>query len=176
MCKHTDDSGRGFSATSISSDLHACYMQQFCVICGHGKSLEIPTACMLWRTLGNVSVFYTKQIGSSKCYHTSCVWSSRSLLLVGHFIYVFILLFNEFITFIVIQWLSQSNLYHFHPTPPAHPPSPQTVAFENHKFFKVCESVSVLQRSSFCPFFRFHMSVKAFDVGVSLCGWLHLAW
>uniref|UniRef100_A0A8D0QDM6 Arginine--tRNA ligase, cytoplasmic n=1 Tax=Sus scrofa TaxID=9823 RepID=A0A8D0QDM6_PIG len=31
--------------------------------------------------------------------------------------------------------------------------------------FKIFESISVLQKSSLCPFFRFHMSVKAFDVG-----------
>uniref|UniRef100_A0A8D0P6W2 Tetratricopeptide repeat protein 28 n=1 Tax=Sus scrofa TaxID=9823 RepID=A0A8D0P6W2_PIG len=37
----------------------------------------------------------------------------------------------------------------------SHPPTPRT-------------SASILQRSSLCPFFRFHMSVKAFDVGVSL--------
>ena len=43
-----------------------------------------------------------------------------------------------------------------------------------HKFCKVCESVSVLPRSSFCPFFRFHTSVKAFDVGVSLYDKCHL--
>ena len=42
------------------------------------------------------------------------------------------------------------------PNPQCTPPNPQTVSFGNHKFFKVCESVSVLQRSSVCPFFRFH--------------------
>ena len=36
-------------------------------------------------------------------------------------------------------------------------PHPQPVSFGNHKFFKVCESVSVQQRSSLCSFFRFHM-------------------
>ena len=52
---------------------------------------------------------------------------------------------------------------------PQHLPSPpQPVSFGNHKFLNVCESVSVLQRSSSCPFFRFHMEVLAFDVGVSL--------
>ena len=58
----------------------------------------------------------------------------------------------------------------FHPTAQAHPSTPQNVSFGNHKFFKVCESVSVLRRSSVCPFFRFHVSVKALDVGVSLYG------
>ena len=61
------------------------------------------------------------------------------------------------------------------PNPQCIPPL-QTVSFGNRKFFKVCGSVSVLQRSSFCPFFIFHMSAKAFDVHVSWFGWLHLAW
>uniref|UniRef100_A0A8D0ZMY2 GBD/FH3 domain-containing protein n=1 Tax=Sus scrofa TaxID=9823 RepID=A0A8D0ZMY2_PIG len=55
------------------------------------------------------------------------------------------------------------------PSPnPSASPTLQTLFFGNNKFFKVCESVSVRQRSSVCPFFRFHMSMKAFDVGVSL--------
>ena len=58
----------------------------------------------------------------------------------------------------------------FHPTAQAHPPTPQTVSSGDHKFFNVCESASVLQRSPVCSFFRFHMSVKALDVGVSLYG------
>ena len=33
-------------------------------------------------------------------------------------------------------------------------PIPQPVSFGNHKFFKVCELVSVLQGSSLCPFFQ----------------------
>ena len=32
----------------------------------------------------------------------------------------------------------------FHPTAQAHPPTPQTASSGDHKFFKVCESVSVL--------------------------------
>ena len=41
------------------------------------------------------------------------------------------------------------------PNPQHIPPTPQPVSFGNHKCFKVCESVSVLRRSSLCPFFRF---------------------
>ena len=40
------------------------------------------------------------------------------------------------------------------PQPQRIPPIPRTLSFGNHKFFKVCLSVSVLQRSSFCPFFQ----------------------
>ena len=40
---------------------------------------------------------------------------------------------------------------HKSPVHPSHaPPGP----FDNHKFFKVCESVSVLQKSSFVSFFK----------------------
>ena len=54
------------------------------------------------------------------------------------------------------------------PNPQCIPPPLQPVSFGNHTFFKARESVSVLQTSSLCPFFRFHMSVRAHDVGVSL--------
>ena len=49
----------------------------------------------------------------------------------------------NFITFIVVQWSSQPNFIAFPSQTPAHPPTPQPVSFGNHKFFKVCESVSV---------------------------------
>ena len=39
------------------------------------------------------------------------------------------------------------------PKPPVHPPTPQPVPFGNHKFvFKVCESASFMQISSFASF------------------------
>ena len=41
------------------------------------------------------------------------------------------------------------------------PSPPKPVSFGNHTFFQVCESVSALQRSSLCPFFRFHVEVGA---------------
>ena len=86
--------------------------------------------------------------------------------------------------FYLKNFFTQNNLSHlwlyndhhipfsqdFHPTTQAHPPTPQTISSGDHKFFNVCESASVLQRNSVCPFFRFHMSVKAFGVGVSLYG------
>ena len=59
-------------------------------------------------------------------------------------------------------------LQEFHPTLPVYLSTPQPVS-------KVCASVFILQRSSLCAFFRFHMSVIAFDVSVSLPDWLHLA-
>ena len=46
----------------------------------------------------------------------------------------------------------KSVLQHFHPNPPAHPHTHQPVSFGKCKFFEVCESVSLLQRRSFCPF------------------------
>uniref|UniRef100_A0A8D0TYK6 Short transient receptor potential channel 1 n=1 Tax=Sus scrofa TaxID=9823 RepID=A0A8D0TYK6_PIG len=45
------------------------------------------------------------------------------------------------------------------PNPQCIPPPPQPISFGNHKFFNSCESVSVLQRSSLCPFFRFQMFI-----------------
>ena len=76
----------------------------------------------------------------------------------------------NFITFIGVQQSSQPNFTAFLSQTQLHPTTPQTVSFGKHKFFKVCESESVLQRSSVCPFFRLLMSVKAFDIGVSLYG------
>ena len=73
---------------------------------------------------------------------------------------------------ITIQFYSIS-IPHPQRIPPAQ--TPQPLSFGNHKFCKVCESVSVLQRSVLCPFFRFPMSVIAFDVAVSLSDRLHLA-
>ena len=46
------------------------------------------------------------------------------------------------------------------------PPAPNLSHLEN-MFFKVCESVYVLQRSSSYPFFRFHMSVTCFNSSVT---------
>ena len=63
-----------------------------------------------------------------------------------------------------------TNFIVFPSQTPSASPYPPTCLIWKPKFFKVCEAVSVLQRSSLCPFFRFNMSVKAFDVGVSLYG------
>ena len=91
--------------------------------------------------------------------------------LVSFFFFFLSFFFSSF--FITQMNLSHLWLYNdhhnpisqdFHPTAQAHPPTPQTVSSGDPKFFNVCESASVLQRSSVCPFFRFHMSVEALDV------------
>ena len=97
------------------------------------------------------------------------IWVVSPFCLVGFFKFIFNYT-RCFITFIVVQPSSQPGFIAFSSQTPSPSPTPQPVSFGNHKFFKVCESVSILQRSSVCPFFRFHMSVKAFDVGVSLYG------
>ena len=74
----------------------------------------------------------------------------------------------DFVTFMVGQQTSQPSFTACPSQTPSPSSHPQPVSFGNQKFFKVCESVSVLQRSTLCPFFRFHMSGIAHDVGVSL--------
>ena len=85
--------------------------------------------------------------------------SSSNWKPIWHFFQIFclFLLLNEFITFIVVQWSSQPNFIAFPSQTPSTSLTPPPVSFGNHKFFKVCESVSILQRSSLHPFFRFHM-------------------
>ena len=73
---------------------------------------------------------------------------------------------------IITIWIHRISI----PTPKHLPPPTKLSPPETTIFFNVCESASLLQRSSVYPFFRFHRSVKAFVVGVSLYGWLHLAW
>ena len=68
-------------------------------------------------------------------------------LLLGEFYYL-----HSCATVITTKFYSISI-----PNPQHIPPPPQPVSFGNCKFFKICESVSVLQRSSVCPFFRYHM-------------------
>ena len=63
----------------------------------------------------------------------------------------------SFITFMVVQKSSQPNFIAFPSQTLGASPHPQPVSFGNHKFFEVCESVSILQKSSLCPFFRFQM-------------------
>ena len=63
------------------------------------------------------------------------------------------------------------------PQPQRISPPPELSPLATISFSKsVSQYLSVLQRSSLYPFFRFHISVKAFDVGVSLSDWLHLTW
>ena len=74
-----------------------------------------------------------------------------------HFHFYFLKTQGTLIIFIVVQLSSQPNWTTFPPQTPSPSLPPQPVSFGNHKLLKVCESVSVLQRSSFCPFFRFHI-------------------
>ena len=65
----------------------------------------------------------------------------------------------NFIAFIVVKQASQPNFI-ASPSQALSASSHPTKTYgliRNHKFFRVYESVSVLQRSSLCPFFRFHM-------------------
>ena len=57
----------------------------------------------------------------------------------------------NFITFIGVQQSSNQILELIHPKPSVHPRTTTTISCGNCKFCKVCESGSVLQRSSFCP-------------------------
>ena len=83
----------------------------------------------------------------------------------------------NFIALIVVTMIITTQFYSISISNPQRIlPTPQPVSFGNHKIFKVCEWVSVLQRSSLCSIFRFHMQVIAFDGDVSLSDWLHLAW
>ena len=58
-----------------------------------------------------------------------------------------------FITFIVVQQSSQPHFIAFPSQTLRASSHPQPVSFGNHKFFKVHDSVSVLQRNSLCPFY-----------------------
>ena len=77
-----------------------------------------------------------------------------SILKVCFSLWVFLLLNEFYCKFIVVQQSSQPNFIAFPSKIPSSSPYLQPVSFGNHKFFKVCESVSVLQRSSLCPFFQ----------------------
>ena len=93
-----------------------------------------------------------------------CINNNVSLV---YLFFIFYYLMN-FILFIDVNNYHNQILQHVHLKSSVHLPTLQSVSFGNCKFFKVCESKSALQRSSLCPFFRFHMQVIAFDVGVSL--------
>ena len=61
------------------------------------------------------------------------------------------------------QSVCVSRWAYANPKPPVHPshPTPDLSPFGNHKFFKICESVSILQKCLFVSFFffflRFHI-------------------
>ena len=65
----------------------------------------------------------------------------------------------DFITFIVVQQSPQPNFIAFPSQTLMYPPTPQPVSFENHKFFKVCESLSALQGSSKVSILEQHQSI-----------------
>ena len=103
-------------------------------------------------------------------FHSHSNFCSAYFLLFSHRKVPYFLLFNEFYfiyscTVIIRTQFCSISI----PTPNPSPPPPP-VSFGNHEFFKVCQSVYVMQRSSLRPFFRFHMLVKAFDVAVSPSG------
>ena len=84
------------------------------------------------------------------------------------FSFFFSVLQSFFLIFLITQMnLSHLYLYNdhdnlisqdFHPIAQAHPPTPQTVSSGDHKFFNVCESASVLQRSCLSFFQIPHVS------------------
>ena len=73
------------------------------------------------------------------------------------FLYLF-LLFNEFYFIYSCTAIITTKFYSKSiPNLQCIPPTPSLSHLETIKFFKVCESVSVLQRSLLCPFSGFHM-------------------
>ena len=70
----------------------------------------------------------------------------------------------NFITFIVVQQLTQFNVIAF---PSQSPYLSQPVSFGNHKFFKVCASVISSAKKFIVSFFEIP-HVIAYDVGISL--------
>ena len=68
-----------------------------------------------------------------------------------------------------------TQFYNISITNPQHPPMPQPLSFVNHVFQSLW--VSIYSAKKFIvSFFQIpHVSV-AFDVGISLCDWPHLAW
>ena len=77
----------------------------------------------------------------------------------------------NFVTFIVVQQSSQQNFIAFPSQTLSASPTPQPVSFGNHKFFKVCESVFVLQRSLLSHFFFLDSSVSD-----SIWCWCLIVW
>ena len=126
-----------------------------------------------------------------------CVSCIYSRLIGNHTLYIFLFLlkiwlysyteiaiffsfFNfsmNFTTFIVVQWSLQPNFIEFPSQNLQHITWPHNLShLETISFSKYAKSVSVLWRSSLCHFFRFHMWVIVFDVGVSPSDWHHLTW
>ena len=129
--------------------------------------MDISWICLCCAAMGTTQFIFR----SSRVWYE---WKKEILiwLICKHFLFIKCLIFISFcpitissvflnslnfIAFIPVQWSSQPNFIAFPFQTPRPFSYPQAVSFGNHKFFKVCESVSVLQRSLSCPFFRFHM-------------------
>ena len=104
-----------------------------------------------------------------------CVHVYLQLVYLLGFFHFLILLLNEFYYIYSCTMIITTPFYSISiPNPQCIPQAPNLSHLETISFSK---SVSqCLQRSSLCPFFRFYIWVKAFDVGVPLSYWLHLAW
>ena len=103
----------------------------------------------LWFLLHNHSIPPKRHHQMSPLSYMHCKYIYNSCLSVLHYFVTALSCFYysmNFITFIVLQQSSQPNFVTFPSQTPEPPPTPQPVSFGNHKFFKVCESVSVLQR------------------------------
>ena len=73
------------------------------------------------------------------------------------YLFPFLKLLNEFYHIYSCTMVMTAQFYSISIPNPQFILHPQPVLFRNHKFFEVCESISVMQRSSLCPFFRLHM-------------------
>ena len=127
------------------------------------------THCYLESGIWPVPLFYHQEIWLQSLNHLPNISSGMKLRLESYpWLKVYPSELLNFLSCIFIikcislhWWLYNDHhnpvLQDFHPKTPSASLHPQTVSFGNHKFFKVYESVSVLQRSSLCPFFRFHI-------------------
>ena len=61
------------------------------------------------------------------------------------YLFIYFLLLNKFYYIYSCTMIITTKFYTISIPKPVNPPTPQPVSFEHHKFFKVCESVSVLQ-------------------------------
>ena len=69
----------------------------------------------------------------------------------------FFRLLNEFYYIYSCTMIMKTQFYSISISTLSAYPQHQFASFGSHKFFEVCESVSILQRSSLYPLFRFHM-------------------
>ena len=132
--------------------------------------------CQSLYLIGEFNLFTFKVItdkGRDCCHIVASVISVFITLFLSSVVF---LLLNEFYYIYSCTTILTTQLYSISiQNTQCIPPTLQPVSFGNQKFFKICELVSVLQRSSLCPFFRFHMKVVAYDISVLLSYQLHLA-